>query len=72
MCLCEASSGSNVKVIGFKGGKHFRGKLLSLGIMPGVPLKVIENNGRHAPMLISVMDNRVIIGKMMAHRIEVK
>ncbi len=71
MPLSEVESGRVVKILKIRGGWGMRQKLLGLGIIPGVPVKVIQR-GIRSPMVLSVMSNRVMIGHGMARHVLVK
>lgn len=71
MPLSEIESGKIVRIVKINGGRGFRQKLLGLGLIPGVPVKVIQR-GRGFPVVLSVMGNRVMIGCGMAGKVMVK
>ncbi len=46
-------------------------KLLHLGLIPGVEIKIIENNQK-GPIVIEVFESKVIIGRGVASKVIVK
>ena len=50
-------------------GRRLKHRLTELGLTPGVMVKIIQNNG--GPILISVRDSRIAIGREMANKIRV-
>lgn len=71
MGLFEAKNGSNVVIARIEGGREDRQKLVNLGIIPGVPVKIIQKDDQN-PMLLSVMGRQVMIGCGMARMIVVR
>jgi ferrous iron transport protein A len=60
-----------VIVTGIEGGRHFRKKLMDLGIIPGVPVTVVRRAGIN-PMVLSVMGRQVVLGRGMAEKVFVR
>jgi len=50
-------------------GRRLKHRLTELGLTPGVMVTIIQNNG--GPILISVRDSRIAIGREMANKIRV-
>lgn len=50
-------------------GKRLRRRLAELGLTPGVEMVVLQNNG--GPLLLSVRDSRLALGRGMAAKVEV-
>ncbi len=71
MPLSEVESGKTVKIVGIDGGRGIRRKLLGLGMIPGVPVKVIRK-GRRSPLVLSVLNNQIMLGQRMASKVQVK
>lgn len=71
MPLSEVNPGKTVKIVGIQGGWGVRQKLLALGIIPGVSVKVIHS-GSHSPVVLSVLSNQVMIGYGMARKVMVR
>lgn len=59
-----------VRVVNFRGGRGFSENLAQLGVLPGLPLRVITS-GRFGPVIIACRGGRIAIGRGMAERIEV-
>ena len=66
--LSETKSGELVRIQKMQGGHHFLSRLASLGFTPGVCLKVVQNYG-HGPIIVSVRDTRVALGRGEANKI---
>ena len=71
MPLTMALPGEELTLWSIKGGRGIKLRLYSMGLTPGVKLKVL-NNGAPGPFLLSVRDFRVAIGYGMAKKIIVK
>ena len=69
--LSEAVVGGKFKLISVEGGRCIRARLASMGLHPGAELKILKKNGA-GPLVISVKDSRVMLGRGMAHKIHVK
>lgn len=50
-------------------GKRLKRRLAEMGLTPGVELVVLQNNG--GPLLLSVRDSRLAIGRGMAAKLDV-
>ena len=61
--------GQPVQLDKIDAGRRLKHRLTELGLTPGVILTVIQNNG--GPILISVRDSRIAIGREMAKKIQV-
>ena len=68
--LSAAENGRSVRVIHVLGGIEARRKLLDLGIVPGEGLRVIKNDPE-GPLLISVRNTTMMIGRGLAEKIRV-
>jgi Fe2+ transport system protein FeoA len=68
--LTIAIPGQEVTLFAINGGKGIKSRLISLGLTPGVKIKVL-NNGP-GPLIISVRDSRLALGYGMANKIMVK
>lgn len=51
-------------------GRRLRRRLAELGLTPGVALTVLQNTG--GPVLISVRNSRLALGREMAGKLEVR
>ena len=71
MVLSRIDPGKEVTLIDIDGGRGARSKLYSMGLVPGVNLKVLSRNGA-GPIMIAVKDFRLAIGLGMARKIIVK
>lgn len=50
-------------------GKRLKRRLAELGLTPGVEMVVLQNNG--GPLLLSVRDSRLALGRGMAAKVDV-
>ena len=68
MVLSEVTPGENVKLKAINGGRGLKSKLYSLGLVPGVNLKVLcgESAG---PVMICIRDSKLALGRGMAEKI---
>jgi len=66
--LTELKPGDEAVVSHLDGGEHFRSKLLDMGIIPGVKLRVASSWG-HGPSLIEINDVKIMVGRRMLERI---
>lgn len=63
-------AGESGIVKSYTGGRGMLGRCLSMGFTPGSPVRMIENYGR-GPILVSVCDSEVALGREIAGRIMV-
>ncbi len=71
MPLTMALPGDEVMLVSIHGGRGIKSRLHSMGLTPGVKLKVL-NDGAPGPFLISVRDFKIAIGYGIAKKIFVK
>ncbi|POZ93426.1 FeoA family protein [Petrotoga halophila] len=70
MYLIELHNGDKAIVKRINGGTNLTRRLLQMGVIPGVEIKVIRNN-KYGPMILEIFGNKVMIGRGMASAIEV-
>ena len=71
MVLSTIDQGKEVTLIDIRGGRGVRSKLYSIGLVPGVTLKILNRSGS-GPVMIAVKDSRLAIGRGMADKIIVE
>ena len=71
MVLSVVNEGEEVTLIDIEGGRGIKSKLYSMGLVPGVSLTVVGQNGP-GPVMIAVKDSRLAIGRGMAEKILVE
>ena len=71
MVLSMVDPGEDVTLIDIEGGKGIRTKLHSMGLLPGVTIRVLNQSG-YGPVIIAVKDSRLAIGHGMAGKIIVE
>ena len=67
--LSMTSMGEWVKLEKIVGGEGLNNRLAALGLTPGTEICVVQDAG--GPLLVSVRDSRIALGRGMAHRIMV-
>jgi Fe2+ transport system protein FeoA len=67
--LAMASVGETVRLESIRGGEHLVHRLTALGLTPGVEFSIVQDSG--GPLLISVRDSRIALGRGMAHKMMV-
>ncbi|OPL12189.1 MAG: hypothetical protein AVO38_03960 [delta proteobacterium ML8_D] len=68
MVLSNTDTEREVTLIDISGGVGIRSRLYSMGLVPGVSLRVLNRNGR-GPVIIALKDSRLVIGYGMASKI---
>lgn len=66
--LSELSAGVHATVDRFKGGREIVNRLLVLGLTIGADVKILQNYGS-GPIIISVKDSRVALGRGEAKKV---
>ncbi len=66
--LAQAPAGAHVRVAGLDAGHALQSRLLGMGLVPGVDLRVLRNDF-HGPMVVAVRHGRLGLGRGMAARI---
>ncbi len=69
--LSMLPSGKNASIRRLAEGEKVRERLMSMGFIPGIDVSVVRND-RHGPLIISLLNSRVIIGRGMAQKILVE
>ncbi len=68
--LSSISAGQSVRLICVDAGQRLTHRLAELGLTPGVEFTVLQDNG--GPLVISVRNSRIAIGRGMAKKINVE
>ena len=66
--LSMVEPGREVTIVEIRAGKGLQQRLLSMGLIPGERVKVLNNWGR-GPFLLQVKGTRVALGYGVAHKI---
>ncbi|MBP8718224.1 MAG: ferrous iron transport protein A [Candidatus Atribacteria bacterium] len=70
--LADVKPGNKVRVVEIKGGLGIRQRLSCLGIHPG-DLMIVQASGiMRGPVLVSIHDNKVALGRGVASKILVE
>lgn len=70
VAISALRAGESGFVKSYAGGRGMLGRCLSMGFTPGSPVRMIENYGR-GPILVSVCDTEVALGREIAGKIMV-
>ncbi len=70
MLLSDVITGQSVKLVVVEGGQALKSRLATMGLLPGSQIRVIRNDA-NGPFIVEAKGSRVILGRGMAHRIEV-
>ena len=68
MPLVLASSGEQVRIVGFRGGKEMERRLTSMGLNQGADVEVIKSSGPGA-LIVASRETRIALGYGMAKKI---
>ena len=60
--------GRRVRLLALNAGRGLQGRLVAMGLVPGVEIKVLSNSV-HGPFLIEVKGSRIMLGRGMAQKI---
>ena len=69
--LTMAPPGKEVTLIAIEGGKGIKARLYSMGITPGIRLRILSN-GAPGPFIVEARESKVALGYGMAKKIMVK
>lgn len=69
--LSFLQAGNEAVIKGFNGGRIFHQRLLDLGLVRGTKIKVIKND-MMGPLIVSLGEGRLAIGRGMALKIIVE
>jgi len=71
MILTALHNGDTAVIESIETGRGLRSRLIALGLLPGTPVNII-NIGGSGPVVMEVHDSRIVIGRGIAQKIEVK
>lgn len=71
MSLIFVKPGSKVRLLTIRAGRELKARLAALGFMPGVQIEVLSN-GWCGPCIVAINRSRIVLGRGMAQKIEVK
>ncbi|NCP15747.1 ferrous iron transport protein A [bacterium] len=69
--LSSLKPGERGVVVGLSGGRGLMGRMVSLGFTPGTEVTLLQNYGR-GPLLVTVRDTRVALGRGEALKVLVE
>jgi len=68
MPLTMTRPGQRVKLLSINAGRGLTSRLAAMGLVPGVEL-VVVNNGFAGPVVVSVKESRIMLGRGLAQKI---
>jgi ferrous iron transport protein A len=68
--LSMAEAGRCVRIQRILGGHGLQRRLSDMGLVPGMEIEVISTD-RGGPLVVRILESRFMIGRGMAHHIEV-
>jgi len=68
MSLAAVNPGRAVRLLAVQAGGNLQGRLVALGLVPGVKIEVTRNSG-HGPLLIGVGSTRLMLGRGVAEKV---
>jgi len=71
MSLAMVEGGRRVWLLGVEAGSGLQSRLAAMGLIPGVAIDVVSNTG-NGPLVIMVINSRVVLGHSMACKIIVR
>jgi ferrous iron transport protein A len=57
-----AAEDEMVRVVALTGGRQFKNRLNSMGLLPGEPIRIIRNSGS-GPLVLEVKGSRLAVGR---------
>lgn len=69
--LTDLAAGEHAYIISIPSGRMIQQRLISIGITPGVEVTMTQNY-HHGPLVVTVRDTRIALGKGEAKRIFVR
>lgn len=69
MPLANMKTGEKAYIREIRGGRTARGKLTGLGLVSGKEVKIHSDNSGSGPLIIALGDNRIALGRGLAHKI---
>jgi len=69
--LDQVPNGETVEIMGLDSARHVSGRLAALGFVPGATVHIIQNYS-YAPLIVSVAQARVAVGRGEAGNIRAR
>jgi len=69
--LSAVSSGKQVEILRFQAGRGLQARLASMGILPGVGVRVVRNDS-FGPLVLGLKGTRLMLGRGVADRVLVR
>ena len=68
--LSKVQAGEKVRIVNVAAGGGFRSKLIAMGLLPNSEITMVSN-GQTGPIVISVKNSKVMLGRGVAEKITV-
>jgi len=68
--LAMIHPGEKALIVGMDAGRTMKARLESIGMIPGTEIHIVQNMGR-GPMLVSIGEGRLTVGRGIAEKIVV-
>ncbi len=68
--LATVKSGGRVRISSISGRRGLRQRLYDLGLYEGATMNILKND-ISGPIILRVLDSRIVVGRKQAHRIMV-
>ena len=72
MKLMDAETDRSYRVVTIEGGCQSKDRLIKLGILPGVEIKLKRKAPLRGPFMVSLNGSDIVIGRGIASKIEVE
>lgn len=71
LALASCKGGREVRLSGIRAGRELRARLAAMGLVPGIRLRVMRQEGR-GPLVVALRGMRLAIGRGMAEKMDVE
>ena len=71
MSLVTVKNGRRVRFLAVETGHALKARLTAMGLIPGIGIEVLQNSP-HGPFVIAVKGSRIMLGRGIASKIDVK
>ncbi|MBM4156201.1 MAG: ferrous iron transport protein A [Lentisphaerae bacterium] len=69
--LASCKGGRDVRLAGIRAGRELRARLAAMGLVPGIRLRVMRQEGG-GPLVVALRGMRLAIGRVMAEKMDVE
>lgn len=71
LVLASCKGGRDVRLSGIRAGRELRARLAAMGLVPGIRLRVMRQEGA-GPLVVALRGMRLAIGRGMAEKMDVE